>query len=850
MPEASARARRIVIRGARVHNLKNIDLEIPRDRLVVITGVSGSGKSSLAFDTLYAEGQRRYLESLAADARQYLRQMERPDVDAIEGLSPAIAIGQSGAFYSARSTVGTVTEIYDYLRLLFARAGQRSCPQCGAEVVAFTLDQIADRLGALPENTRLLVLAPAAVATKEERRQRLAEISRQGFARVRMDAEIYEISDERLLTAEHELTFDVVVDRLVLRPGADKRLWDSLETAARYGEGVVKIEARQADGPPEEMFFSLTHRCRNCGTRLPEITPALFSFNNPQGACPACHGAGVSDSAAQDLDDYANAAPCAVCRGTRLKTESLASKIGGKNIAEVARLNASEARAFFGALELGGRAGAIAHKVLAEISSRFEFLIQVGLDYLALDRSSLSLSGGEAQRVRLASQIGTDLAGVLYILDEPTIGLHPKDTAELLRLLKGLRDRGNSVIVVEHDRETILSADHVIDMGPGAGVHGGGVVAQGPPSDLWRDPGSLTGEYLSGARTIKGPTVKRSIDSDKLVIHGAREHNLKNLTVRIPIGALTCVSGVSGSGKSSLVMDVLYNSAARRFHRAELRAGAHDRISGWEHFDRVIGIDQSPVGRSPRSNPATYTGVFDELRRLFAQLPEARVRGYRAGRFSFNVKGGRCEACAGDGVIKVDLYFLPPVLVTCDVCKGKRFNRETLSIKFKGLSIADVLDLTVNQAAELFTAVPGIFERLRLLREVGLGYLTLGQSAASLSGGEAQRVKLARELARRSAGRSLYILDEPTSGLHFDDVRKLLEVLHRLVDEGNTMVIVEHDLDVISSADYVIDLGPEGGEKGGHIIFQGRPEDLAAATASATGRFLARSRALSAATAS
>ena len=831
-------ARGIVIHGARVHNLKNIDLEIPRDQLVVITGVSGSGKSSLAFDTLYAEGQRRYLESLAADARQFLRHIEKPDVDAIEGLSPAIAVGQSTVFYTSRSTVGTVTEIYDYLRVLFARAGQPSCPRCGAEIAAYTFEQIADRLSALPEQTRVLVLAPITSAGKAEQLQRLSELARAGFARVRIGAEILELSDEAALTVAPEVAFDLVVDRLVMREGVEKRLWDSLETAAHYGGQVVKIEARSANDSAREMIFNLTNTCIRCGTRLPEITSSLFSFNSPQGACSACQGTGVAAAAKNIGDDSGLGEPCRVCAGTRLKKESLAVKLGGRNIAEVASLTAPAALEFFAALDLGERQSVIARKVLGEISSRLGFLIQVGLDYLGLDRSSLTLSGGEAQRVRLATQIGGKLAGVLYILDEPTIGLHPRDTGQLLILLKKLRDAGNTVIVVEHDRESILAADQVIDMGPGAGVRGGRIVAQGTPSELSRDEHSLTGRYLSGANAITARGPRRRATGNSLCIKGAREHNLKNITVKIPVGAMTCVTGVSGSGKSSLVIDVLYNSAARRFYRSETRAGAHDEISGWEHFDRVIGIDQAPIGRTPRSNPATYTGIFDQLRALYAQLPEARLRGYKSSRFSFNAKGGRCEACGGDGVIKVDMYFLPPVLVTCDICKGRRYNRETLAVKYKGLSIADALDLTVNQAAELFVSIPAIFQRLAVLREVGLGYLTLGQPAVSLSGGEAQRVKLARELARKSTGRTLYILDEPTSGLHFDDIKKLLDLLQRLIDEGNTMVIVEHELDVIKSADYVIDLGPEGGEKGGYVVAQGTPEELAQVPASITGAFL------------
>jgi excinuclease ABC subunit A len=831
-------ARSIVVTGARVHNLKNIALEIPRDRLVVITGVSGSGKSTLAFDTLYAEGQRRYLESLSADARQFLRQIEKPDVDAIDGLSPAIAIGQSSGFYTARSTVGTITEIYDYLRLLFARVGRPSCPQCGAAIAAYTIDQIVDRVAALPEQTRLLVLAPIATGGQEERRQRLADLAGDGFARVKIGAEILELSDPTTLSDRPCEPIELVVDRLALREGVEKRLWDSLETAARYGDRVVKIEAQLAGGARREMLFSLKLACVQCGATLPEITPGLFSFNSPQGACPVCGGTGTVAARPNRSDDAVTGQPCESCTGTRLRKESLAVRLGERNIAQVAALSARAALEFFRTLELDASQGVIGRQVLGEISSRLGFLDQVGLDYLSLDRPSLTLSAGEAQRVRLAAQIGAKLAGVLYILDEPSLGLHPRDNAQLLALLKQLRDAGNSVIVVEHDRESIVAADHVIDMGPGAGAQGGMVVAQGPPVELLHNEHSLTGRYLSGVITITAPGPRRRGTGSFVVIKGATEHNLKNITVEIPVGAMTCVTGVSGSGKSSLIIDILYNSAARRFNRSRVRAGACDDITGWEHFDRVIGIDQTPIGRTPRSNPATYTGIFDHLRGLFAQLPEARVRGYRAEHFSFNAKGGRCEACAGDGVIKVDMYFLPGVSVTCDVCKGKRYNRETLNVKYKGLSIADILAFTVNQAAELFSAVPGIFERLRVLREVGLGYLTLGQPATALSGGEAQRVKLARELARRSTGRSLYVLDEPTSGLHFDDIKRLLEVLHRLTDEGNTMVIVEHDLDVIKTADYVIDLGPEGGEKGGYVVARGFPEQIAQTPDSFTGEFL------------
>jgi excinuclease ABC subunit A len=831
--------RSIVISGARVHNLQNIGLEIPREKLVVITGVSGSGKSSLAFDTLYAEGQRRYLESLSADARQFLRRIERPDVDSIDGLSPAIAVGQFGAFYSARSTVGTVTEIYDYLRLLFARVGRPSCAQCGADIAVFTIEQIADRLATLPTQSRIVVLAPVSAPDPKALRRRLAELAREGFARVRIGAEIVDLADAAIAEASLGGDVDLVVDRLVVREGGEKRLWDSLETAARYGRQVVKVETQAPGATPQEMRFGLSLVCERCGALLPEITPALFSFNSVHGACPECGGTGVAAEPRKRNETIAER-QCALCMGSRLRKESLAVHLGQRNIAQVASLSARQARQYCLALELDDRARAIARRALDEIVARLEFLIQVGLDYLTLDRGSVTLSGGESQRMRLAGQIGGKLAGILYVLDEPSLGLHPRDTAQLLGLLEQLRNAGNSVIVVEHDRDTILAADHVIDMGPGAGSLGGQIVAQGTPAQLQREKKSLTGRYLSGVMGSVAPARRARGTEEVLVIKGAREHNLKGITVQIPVGAMTCVSGVSGSGKSTLIMDTLYNAAAQRFYRAVARPGACDEITGWEHFDRVIGVDQSPIGRTPRSTPATYTGIFDQLRALFAQLPEARLRGYGPERFSFNTKGGRCEACAGDGVIKVDMVFLPPVSVTCEICKGKRYNRETLQVKYKGLSVADVLDFTVNQAAEVFSAIPAIFDRLRVLREVGLGYLTLGQPAAALSGGEAQRIKLARELARRSAGRSLYVLDEPTAGLHFDDIRQLLEVLHRLTDEGNTMVIVTHDLDVINSADYVIDLGPEGGEKGGYVVAHGSPADIARTPGSTTGEYLRR----------
>jgi excinuclease ABC subunit A len=833
---------KIVIRGARVHNLKNIDLEIPRDRLVVITGVSGSGKSSLAFDTLYAEGRRRYLESLAADARQFLRQLEKPDVDSIDGLSPAIAVQQKSGSYTPRSTVGTATEIYDYLRLLFARVGEPSCFQCGREIKAHAVEQIVDQLFRLPEQTRILVMAPIVSNSKGDHRERLKELAREGFARVRIDGAVLELSDEIALDEDQPHRIDLIVDRLVLRQGVEKRLADSLEIASRMGEQVIRIGMQkvQDDEPAEELIFSQKFACVHCGISLAEISPALFSFNTPQGACPACAGLGVrlkQRRGSRRKERDTDAEPCGKCRGTRLKKESFAVKLGGKNIAEVASLPASQALAYLTSLDLDERRKRIGQRALDEITDRLGFLLQVGLGYLSLDRPSLSLSGGEAQRVRLATQIGSSLAGVLYILDEPSVGLHQSDNARLLALLKQLRDHGNSVIVVEHDPEAIVAADHVIDLGPGAGDQGGEIVAQGTPQELARDSQSLTGRYLSGR--LKVAVSRRRKGSGRfLEIKGAREHNLKSLTVEIPVGTLTCVTGVSGAGKSSLVMDTLYNAMAVRLHRAKAKVGAFDALIGSELFDRVVGIDQAPIGRTPRSTPATYTGLFDPIRELFAQLPEARVRGFRADRFSFNARAGRCDGCAGDGVVRVAMNFLPEVAVTCDVCKGSRYNRQTLSVKYKGLSIADVLAMTVKQGLQLLHTIPAVYAKLRTLREVGLDYLRLDQAASTLSGGEGQRVKLARELARASTGRSLYILDEPTTGLHFDDVRKLLELLHRLIDEGNSMVVIEHNLDVIGSADYVIDLGPGGGADGGQVVAKGTPEDVAAVDRSATGRYL------------
>jgi excinuclease ABC subunit A len=836
---------KIVVKGARVHNLKNIDVEIPREKLVVITGVSGSGKSSLAFDTLYAEGQRRYLESLAADARQFLQQMEKPDVDIIEGLAPAIAIQQKAGLSSPRSTVGTLTEIYDYLRLFFARVGQPTCIQCGREITAQTIEQISDQLLSLPENTRIVVLSPLALHPAGEPRVGLQELARMGFGRVKINGQIHELSELMHIQVGHPNAIDLIVDRLVLRSGIERRLVDSLEVASRFGRQVIKVEiaAAESSAPTQELVFTQRSACIQCGLSLPEITPRLFSFNSPHGACPACKGLGIASKprrGAKGAGNVMDDEPCGECRGTRLRKESLAVKVDSKSIADLTSVSLVNTRDFFQRLKLGKKESVIGQKLLQEVNSRLQFLIQLGLDYLTLDRSAVTLSSGEAQRVRLATQLGSNLAGVLYILDEPSIGLHQKDNAQLVTLLKQLRDSGNTVIVVEHDQETILAADHVIDMGPGAGVTGGEIVAQGSLAEITDSPRSLTGQYLSGRMKTPVSAPRRSGTGKFLVIKGATEHNLKDITVQIPVGALTCVTGVSGSGKTSLVMDILYKAAAAQLQGSNAKAGRFEALIGADLFDRVIGIDQAPIGRTPRSNPATYTGLFDHLRGLFAQLPEARLRGYRSERFSFNTPGGRCEACAGEGVVRVEMYFLPPVYVTCENCKGRRYNRETLEIKYKGLSVADVLDLTVHQASEILSNVPALSERLRALSEVGLGYLRLGQAAQTLSGGEAQRVKLARELARKSTGRSLYILDEPTTGLHFYDVKQLIELLHRLTDAGNTVVIIEHNLDVITTADYVIDLGPEGGDKGGTIVARGTPGEIAANLDSFTGQYLAK----------
>ena len=915
---------RIVIRGAREHNLKNIDLELPRDQLVVITGLSGSGKSSLAFDTIYAEGQRRYVESLSAYARQFLEQMEKPEVDSIEGLSPAISIEQKTTSKNPRSTVGTVTEIYDYLRVLFARIGVPHCPDCGRSITAQTVQQMVDRVLALPAGTRVLVLGPVIRGRKGEYKKLFHDLARQGYSRVRVNGALRELTEEIELSKQKKHTIEVVVDRLVVRDTLGSRLADSLETALRLADGIAQVESADAGGFAP-MIFSERLACAECGISFPEVSPRMFSFNNPYGACPECGGLGsrdevdperlvpnpsrsirqgalaawagrenpyvkqtfdvlakrykfsldtpwsglkksvrdlilygdedggfegvvkilerryketLSEDTRQQIEFFMAERPCPACKGARLRRESLAIQIGKRSIGDVVRLTVISAAEFFDGLELTEREATIARRVLKEIRERLGFLKNVGLDYLTLDRPAGTLSGGEGQRIRLATQIGSGLVGVLYILDEPSIGLHQRDNRRLLETLKRLRDLGNTVLVVEHDEETIRSADFVVDLGPGAGELGGRLVALGTPDEIMANPASLTGKYLAGKEAIAIPASRRKGNGLSITIHNAREHNLKGMPVTIPLGTFTCVTGVSGSGKSTLVNDILYRALAQMLHRAHDRPGAHDRIEGAQHVDKVVDIDQSPIGRTPRSNPATYTGVFTFIRTLFARTPDARMRGYQPGRFSFNVKGGRCEACQGDGLVKIEMHFLPDVYVTCDVCKGKRYNRETLDIRYKGANIAGVLDMTVREALGFFEAVPVVKSKLQTLDDVGLDYIRLGQSATTLSGGEAQRVKLATELSRRATGRTLYILDEPTTGLHFDDIKRLLDVLGRLVDQGNTVLIIEHNLDVIKTADWIIDLGPEGGDAGGRVVATGTPEDVARVEASYTGHFL------------
>ena len=930
----------IKIEGARAHNLKNINVEIPRDKLVVVTGLSGSGKSSLAFDTIYAEGQRRYVESLSAYARQFLGQMDKPDVDNIEGLSPAISIDQKTTSHNPRSTVGTVTEVYDYLRLLYARAGRPHCPSCGKPIAQQSVDQMVDAILTQPEGTKLLIMAQLVRGKKGEHRKILDQIRRDGYVRVRIDGELRDLGEEITLEKQKKHTIEIVVDRLVVRAGMESRLTDSLETALRAGGGVVYVQV--VDG--ELLMFSEHFACVDCGISLPEIAPRMFSFNSPFGACPVCTGLGShkefdeelvvpdptlsvadgvfaplsknpnsygmraiaallrahdydehtqwnrmdkkmqkmllygsdeevsfqytnmfgeekeynvpyegvlptlarryretdSEEMRESYEDYMTETPCTACHGARLKPETLAVTIGGKSIADLTAQTIREADAFLAEAEkdFSPREAKIAVEILKEIHARLNFLLDVGLDYLTLSRAAGTLSGGEAQRIRLATQIGSGLMGVLYILDEPSIGLHQRDNNRLLATLRHLRDLGNTLIVVEHDEDTMYAADHIIDIGPGAGEHGGEVVAEGTAAEIMKNPASVTGQYLARKKFIPVPTERRKGNGNFLEVVGAAENNLKEINVKFPLGTLTLVTGVSGSGKSTLVNEILYRGVASRLYRAKGKPGKHKKIKGLEHIDKVINIDQQPIGRTPRSNPATYTGVFDAIRDLFSQVSESRMRGYKAGRFSFNVKGGRCEACRGDGILKIEMQFLPDVYVPCEVCKGARYNRETLEVHYKGKTIAEVLDMTIDEAVDFFQNVPRIARKLEIIRDVGLGYIRLGQPATTLSGGEAQRVKLATELSKRSTGKTLYILDEPTTGLHAADIHKLLVILQRLVDGGDTVVVIEHNLDVIKAADYVIDLGPEGGVRGGTIVAKGTPEQIVEVAESYTGQFL------------
>ena len=935
----------VKIRGARVNNLKNIDVDIPRDKLVVLTGLSGSGKSSLAFDTLYAEGHRRFVESLSSYARQFLGQMDKPDLDSIEGLSPAISIDQKTTSKNPRSTVGTVTEIYDYLRLLYARIGVPHCPVCGKEIRQQTTDQIIDRILSLPEGERFMVLSPVVRGKKGRHEKVFEKAKRSGYSRVRVDGIIYDLSENITLEKNNKHDIEIVIDRLVIKDGITSRLTDSVETAIRESEGSIIIATVPREGDGEDIKFSTSYACEEHGVSIGELEPRMFSFNNPFGACPKCAGLGVMQRISvakiipdrskslldgaiqvngfktlgpetwsgpvfeavgeyagfkmdQPIETYSDDAlnallygtgakkydvsrgfggyvreqtvtfdgvipiitsrmntnsvfydseyytqffeelPCPECHGTRLNPEASGVTVGGKNIAEFCDLGIEGALEFINSLDLTDTEKFIGKEIFKEIRSRLNFLVSVGLEYLTLSRKSGTLSGGEAQRIRLATQIGSALAGVLYILDEPSIGLHQRDNYRLINTLKSLRDLGNSVIVVEHDEETMMSADYIIDIGPLAGVHGGEIVAAGTPEEICKCEKSITGAFLSGRRKIKIPETRRPGNGHVLTVRGAREHNLKNLTVDFPLGTFICVTGVSGSGKSSLVNSIVYESLAGKLNRAASWPGDHDGIDGVEALDKVIAIDQSPIGRTPRSNPATYTGLFADIRDLFAKTPAANMRGYGPGRFSFNVRGGRCDACDGDGVKKIEMHFLPDVYVTCDVCHGKRYNRETLEVKYKDKSIADVLDMTAEEGASFFSEIPKISSRLKLLCEVGLGYIKIGQSSTTLSGGEAQRVKLATELSKRSTGKTIYILDEPTTGLHAADVERLIEILERLVDAGNTVVVIEHNLDVIKTADYIIDLGPEGGDRGGEVVATGTPEEVAENEKSYTGQYL------------
>ncbi|MFO0706846.1 MAG: excinuclease ABC subunit UvrA [Nitrospira sp.] len=826
----------IIIKGAREHNLKNIDVVIPRDKLVVITGLSGSGKSSLAFDTIYAEGQRRYVESLSAYARQFLEQMGKPDVDSIEGLSPAISIEQKSTSHNPRSTVGTVTEIYDYLRLLFARVGRPYCFQCGEEIAAQTVQQMVDAIAALPEGAKFQILAPIVRGRKGEYRKEWLEMRKAGYVRARVNGEIVDLGEDLALDKQKKHTIEIIVDRLVMKSGDAimRRLADSVETSLKLTGGLVAVLTD--DG--KTRLYSDKLACIKCGVSYPEVTPRIFSFNSPHGACPACDGIGyqVAPGCPED-EDFTLLDACEVCEGARLKPESLAIKLEKKSIAEVTHLSIRAAAEFFVSLKFTDRELVIAHRILKEIRERLGFLVNVGLDYLTLDRAAATLSGGEGQRIRLATQIGSGLVGVLYILDEPSIGLHQRDNRRLLQTLLRLRDLGNTVVVVEHDAETMAAADHLLDMGPGAGTHGGHVVAQGTPQEVMGNPDSITGQYLRGTQTVSLPQRERK-PKGYLSVVGAQKHNLKNVTAKIPLGMLTCVTGVSGSGKSTLVLEVLFHSLSQMLYQKRPKIDGCKELRGVDALDKVIDIDQSPIGRTPRSNPATYTGLFSFIRDLYSNLPESRVRGYKPGRYSFNVKGGRCEACQGDGLIKIEMHFLPDVYVTCEVCKGQRYNRETMEILHKGKSIADVLNMTVDDAVEFFEHIPFIKRKLETLHDVGLHYVKLGQSATTLSGGEAQRVKLSRELSKRPTGRTMYILDEPTTGLHFADVQRLIDVLDRLVEAGNTVLVIEHNLDVIKNADWIIDLGPEGGDRGGEIVVEGPPREVAKSKRSYTGQVL------------